>query len=184
MTDANLPEYIQDPESWHMREVYASFGAAVYFAQVLEAQVVNHLVFLRAERHKRGKSFDVDDVFRRLFGQTLGRNVGEIRAVLRDDEWPVADELADALGVRNELIHHYWRRRILKTGTEQGRQEMIDELDAVRARFEDVDQRLTAETMALWDKHGLDVEWLGREYSRLTEVSRGQREPDPDDELF
>lgn len=32
------------PDSWHTREVYATFGLAMYFAQVLEHGIVSLIV--------------------------------------------------------------------------------------------------------------------------------------------
>ena len=43
-----------DPESEHIKEVYARFGLALYYAQVLEHAIVNALVvvdLIPARRH-------------------------------------------------------------------------------------------------------------------------------------
>jgi hypothetical protein len=181
MARDGIPEYVADFEDWQHREVYAAFGAAVYFGQVLEAAVVNHLAFLRAIRRKQGRPFDIDDVFRRLFGQTLGHNLKETRDILTRDGWPIADELAEALETRNELVHHYWRRRIMQTGTEQGRTDMLDELGRMKDQLEVANAALVQATRTLWDEAGIDFQWVEREYTRLTEVSRGEREPEPGD---
>lgn len=181
MAVPDVPEYVVNYEDWHHGEVYAKFGVAVYFAQVLEAGVVNHLAFLRAVRRKQRRPFDIDDVFRRLFGQTLGTNIKEIRDVLKDDDWPMADELAQALVTRNELVHHFWRRRIMKTGTDQGRKEMIEELEGIQSQFESVDASLRKAMRILWDEAGIDFEWIEQEYERLTEDARGERDPEPRD---
>lgn len=164
--------------------MYAKFGVAVYFAQVLEAGVVNHLAFLRALRRKQQRPFDIDDVFQRLFGQTLGSNLKQTRDLLKEDDWPIADELAAALETRNELVHHYWRRRIMKTGTARGRQEMIGELETIQDQLAAADASLVKATRALWDKAGIDFEWVEEEYKRLTEVSRGERAPESRDGGF
>jgi hypothetical protein len=34
-----------DPESWHIREVYAKFGLAMYAGQTLEHEIVNLIVW-------------------------------------------------------------------------------------------------------------------------------------------
>jgi hypothetical protein len=154
-----IDRYPVDQEGWEMREVYAKFGVAVYAAQVLEAEVANNLVTIRAGRQKRGEEFDVDGTYRRLLGGTLGRNLGEIRDLLGKD-WELSNRLADALDRRNEMIHHFWRRRILKMRSSEGRVGLIEELDGLAKLFFEVDQELTELSLARMSSYGLSREWV------------------------
>jgi hypothetical protein len=114
---------------WEQREIYAKFGLAIYFCQCLESQLVNYLAL--AARANAGVPMtleEVDSLFERLFSGTLGRNIRELRSMV-GDEWMAANELAPALELRNELVHHWLRDRALQQGTSHSRLAMIEELD-------------------------------------------------------
>src|SRR5258708_5592428 len=133
-----MSDYVEerlDRAEWEHREIYARFGLDVYFAQVLEAGGVNFLLLTRALRGKRGGDFDVDATFQRLFGNVLGQNIKELRDVFGND-WELAEQLRDALEIRNDLVHHYMRTHIMKFGSGEGRGEMLAELESYRERLE------------------------------------------------
>jgi hypothetical protein len=69
-----------DRAEWEQREVYAKFGLAIYFCQVLEAGLVNYLVLLRrASDGGTATAADVDELYVELFGNTFGRNMNNVR---------------------------------------------------------------------------------------------------------
>lgn len=112
-------------EDWEVREVYAAFGVAVYFAQVVEFAVVNHIAIARTVaggRRLTGSEFDA--LFDELFGATLGRNLKELHALLSDDP-SLSDDLRQALALRNRLVHHWMRERIMDMGTSRKRATMM-----------------------------------------------------------
>jgi hypothetical protein len=65
-----------DRGDWEHREVYAHFGLAIYFCQVVETALVNYLLLLRrATTAREITETEIDDLFVELFGNTLGRNI-------------------------------------------------------------------------------------------------------------
>ncbi len=78
----------EDPESEYIKEVYARFGLANYWAQVLEHGIVNALVIVQlipARRHLARSKEDwaaaVDAFMGRHFEHTIGRLMRDLRSV-------------------------------------------------------------------------------------------------------
>ncbi|MTD47481.1 hypothetical protein GKE82_25085 [Conexibacter sp. W3-3-2] len=174
-----MDRYIVDDHDWETREVYAKFGLAAYLAQTLETAVVNVLLIARADRHRHRRPFDVDDVFSKLFRQPLGTNVGSVRDLIGDD-FEHAEVLLEAVQRRNDLIHHFWRRRILKMGTTTGREELVSELEELIGFFHDVDGRLQGHVRAKLEERGIDEPTLMGMYAEFEAASRGERPVDPE----
>ena len=62
-----------DRGDWEQREVYAHFGVAIYFCQVVESALVNYLLLLRrATTAREITETEIDEMFVELFGNTLG----------------------------------------------------------------------------------------------------------------
>lgn len=97
-----------DRGDWEQREVYAHFGVAIYFCQVVETALVNYLLLLRRGTIAREVTeTEIDDLFVELFGNTLGRNIKNVKRILGEHgDWILADQMTDALKLRNELVHH------------------------------------------------------------------------------
>jgi hypothetical protein len=98
-----------------MREVYARFGLAVYFAQVFEAGAVNIIVLQDILDEQLRSASEVDEHFDRLFKAVLGRHVRTLSERLPSTQLQLC---RDALATRNRLVHHYWYEQIEKTMTE------------------------------------------------------------------
>lgn len=148
-----MPDVL-DPHSDQAREVYARFGLAVYFAQVLEHALVTFLVVSRslglafttvAERD----AFEAD-----LFGSTMGQQLQLALA-----EAPIADadtdRLKTALRTRNFLVHNYFRERVTDMVSESGRNRMLEELDRMRDELKAAVEPLSTVTYALMGRVGL-----------------------------
>src|SRR5258707_9358823 len=104
-----------DDEGEQIKEVYARFGLAVYFAQVLEHGIVNALLIVSlipSRRHLVPSieewAAEVDAFTGRHFEDTMGRLIKSLRSVTT---LGVGLEvlLRDALGKRNWLVHDYFR---------------------------------------------------------------------------
>src|SRR5262245_58959056 len=71
---------------------------------------------------------EIDELFVELFGNTLGRNIKNVKRVLgKHGDWVLADQMTDTLKLRNELVHHWMRTRAMLQGTSENRLAMIDE---------------------------------------------------------
>lgn len=171
-----------DRGDWEQREVYAHFGVAIYFCQVIEAALVNYLLLLRRAKTAEHEiaEIKVDDLFAELFGHTLGRNINAVKRILGENgDWVLADQMADILKLRNELVHHWMRTRAMLQGTSENRLTMIDELESVTIKLQDADRALGERTQAMLAKVGLPDGFIEGEYQRLKDLAeRGEDDPD------
>ena len=172
--------HADSPADWEQRQVYAHFGLAIYFCQTLETALVNYLVLVRALSSEQpfGEA-EVDALFERLFGGTFGRNLSEVRDVIGKD-WVLADEMARALRLRNDLVHHWMRDRALDQGTTAKRKAMVEELVAAQAQLQQADTQLHARTGALGKRVGITQEWIDGEVNRMMEAAGRDQPADPD----
>ena len=167
-------------EDEHVKEVYARFGLAVYFAQVLEHGLVNALVILDLIPHRRQLArspnewgAEVDAFMDRHFRVTMGRMMRSLRAVTTV-EADVEQLLSDALSKRNSLAHDFFRERATEFMTAVGRAQMLREVDECCDLFQSADKRLETIIGPLRKKAGLTDELLEREYQRM----RSERKDD------
>ena len=122
----------------------------------------------------------VDDLFDEFFGNTLGRNINNVKRVLGDQgEWVLADQMAEVLSLRNELIHSWLRTRVLSQGTSENRFAMIEELEKAISVLQDADRVLTERAQTMFAKAGIPEEFVQSELQRLTQLAeRGEEDPD------
>jgi hypothetical protein len=168
-------------EDWEQREIYAHFGLAIYFCQVVETGLVNYLLVLRrATAKEKSTVTEIDEVFTLLFGRTFGRNISSVKRILGEHgSWILADQMGEALALRNELVHHWMRKRSLKQGTSENRNAMIDELQEAVAKLEAADHALGERTQLLMTKAGMPEDFVAIEHQRLMDLA-GRGEIDPD----
>lgn len=168
-------------EEWEQREIYAKFGLAIYFCQVLEAGLVTYLVLLRqATEGGKATTEEINELYVELFGNTLGRNISNVRRLLDERGQCVLDEqMTEALELRNELVHQWMRTRVLRQGTSENRLAMIEELDAARAKLEAADQLLEERTQAMMIKAGMPPNFVRENLERLMELGKdGEEDPE------
>jgi hypothetical protein len=170
-----------DRGDWEQREVYAHFGVAIYFCQVVESALANYLLLLRrATTAREITETEIDDIFVELFGNTLSRNIKNVKRILGEQgDWVLADQMTDTLKLRNELVHHWMRRRAMLQSTSENRLAMIDELESATTKLQHADRALGERTQAMLAKIGLPDGLIEAEYQRLTELAeRGEEDPD------
>jgi hypothetical protein len=147
---------------------------------VVEAGLVTYLALLRrAAQGGPSTVTEVDDLFIEPFGNTLGRNTGNVKRLFAEQgEWVLDDQMADVVVLRNELVHHWMRNRVLRQGNSENRLAMIEELDQAIAVLEDANRVLTERTRAMMAKAGIPEEFLMNELKRLTKLSEDGDEDD------
>jgi hypothetical protein len=145
---ANLlkDEYIQSTEfigdeSEHYRLMYATYGSAVFFAQVLELQVVNMVAVREAYDDKTLYESALDTKFDKYSKQTLGRLKSALfeKYDLPDE---VEDLFEDTKNKRNIITHEYFQNKIHKTHTFEGREKIIEELQGIRDQIREAENTL------------------------------------------
>lgn len=166
-------EEIRDPldrDDWEQREVYANFGLAIYFCQVLEHQLVSYLALTRAGKAGQMSQAEMDRLLDRLVGGTFGQNIGEVRDLL-GGPWILESPMAEALKLRNNLAHGWMRERALQQGTSENRLAMIQELKEAQRTLQEADSVLTERTLKMLEAIGISRAALEEQYERLVERS-------------
>lgn len=143
------------PENWLTREVYAHFGLALYAAQVLEHGIINLVLYTGVHdgSYRTWEQAEAADA------ELVKRTMGKLRRALVDQRPDVAhleELLARAVDLRNFLAHRYFRERSAAFMTEDGRNQMIEELDKAAAFFREVDAELAPLTRQAIEAMGLD----------------------------
>jgi len=150
----------------HIREVYAYFGLAIYFGQVLEHGIVSAMVILRMPRRDKITKWDIDAFMDRQFENTLGKLVKNLQSEIR---LPIELEgmLRQALKTRNWLCHNYFRERAIELASEGGRDQMLAELIEARELLDKADKTLAGLVQPLADRYGLTKEACEAEFLAL-----------------
>lgn len=152
-----------DEDEQH-KEVYAHFGLACYFAQVLEHAIINSLILTQLIPSYHGKIesqnqweeiFDsfMEKKFEKTLGQliiTLGKSVPVPCELER--------ELLYALSKRNWIIHHYFRENAENFFTFNGRVRMINELIEIQRIFQESDSSLNQAMKPYRERYGFTDE--------------------------
>jgi hypothetical protein len=119
-------------------EVYLRAGRGLQLSQLLETELGTALLALDALA-TRSHLNPNPDKYARLRGaiakQTLGKSLAQMREKLKMQE-DVEAVLANALEARNELAHRFFPRHGLKMTEDDGRDEMLMDLERVIATLE------------------------------------------------
>ncbi len=143
------------PENWLTREVYARFGLALYMAQVLEHGIINLATWTGARDGSYQTWDEAEADSAELFKMTIGR-LRQALVSRRPDVAHLEELLARAVRLRNFLAHEYFRERPAAFRTEDGMNQMIEELTRAAAFFKDVDATLERLTRQIIEAMGID----------------------------
>ncbi len=172
--DSQLQEPEEDIEP-DVKTTFAHFGLAYYQSSVLEHEIVNVLAVNRLVRAREDAEQLLSDPFDDKFKDTMGRLIKQLESLTAADP-SLANDLVEALRLRNDLAHRFWRERSEDFCSDEGRAKMIDYLIKARKHFEDIDRRLT-ETIGTESlrRSGLTVENVETWYQeQLRRVKSGE----------
>ena len=142
------------PEHELRREIYARFGLAMYYAQMLEFSIVNQLLALGITDGAYNTYEEAEAVVVRLLGSTLG----ELNQKLVDEKTDLThleDDLRRARRLRNFLAHNYFRERVLAAELPAGRERMLDELAQAASFLQEIGERLNTLTTETYEAQGI-----------------------------
>lgn len=122
-----------------MKELYARFGAAYYWAEcvyrsaclIYVDKAISHLVGITRAR--------VDELFAEANSRTLGQIVVEIAPHLDVKTMQLLDEVVSR---RNFLAHHFWFEKIVEMQSVEGVKKLASELWDDQRLFESADNLL------------------------------------------
>lgn len=164
------------PESEQIREAFARYGRAMFFAQCVEKQVAILLAstfqpdFMASTPDERDAYFDVE------FRKTLGKLI-----LLLGSTVPVPSALEGRLRravlLRNWLAHEYFWDRSLEGMSIGGRAGMIDELGEAADFLRSVDEELTGVLIAWLARQGVPAELIEAEVATLKRAADARDVP-------
>ena len=162
---------VPPPDYDNPKEVWAFFGLAAYSANLIEQSLVNLAAVLRLP----AVGLVPQDMFERTFQELDKKTLGQLLRAAREIA-DIPDDLdgllRDALDKRNSLIHSFFWYHREELLSETGCHEMINELREMIASFVEVDRRLEEVYLPLWEKHGVDEEFIRKELDQAHERAR------------
>lgn len=162
---------IPEPDHDDPKEVYAFYGLAMYTAQLLEYSMLNLSAGLFMTKAPVITRQVFDAAFMDLDRKTLGELLKAARGLMSIPT-DIDVVLVDALEKRNYLVHHFFRTHAEIFPHEQGRRQMLTELQSLTSAFQRADELATPLYTAVWKHFGVDEGWIAREL----EASRSEIE--------
>ncbi|HWQ19990.1 MAG TPA: hypothetical protein VN455_09460 [Methanotrichaceae archaeon] len=147
---------IPEPDDYGPKEVYAFFGLASYYAQILEIGILTMVVAFRCkELHITRGEFDA--LYAEYNKKTLGQLLMRARKSISIPN-DIDTLLGEALLRRNWLIHHYFADRSAQFNTEIGRQQMLSELQSIIRVFGEADHAIEPIYTPVLEEFGVNEE--------------------------
>lgn len=157
----------QGSEDLH-REVYARFGLAYYYSEVLHRGLCNLLTALTF----RGPEDITRPRFEEVMAEVFSLTLGQLRTRLQPHLSPLLlSELDTCLEKRNFLAHHFWFEKCHSMVSESGLLQMIEELKEFKAAFSGLDEKLEPMSLQAYKKLGFTPEMFE---SALAETMSGR----------
>jgi len=176
--DSDSDESLEEYKSDQSRELFAYYGLTMYYAQVLEHEIVNLLVLAHIVEAQENAENILSDPWEDRFRDTLGQLFRKLEPFLADDR-ELVDDLGEAVRVRNRLAHSYWRDHADDSLSLYGRDEMIQGLIETRDIFINLDRRLGPVHTKLFNSLGMTDEKIEDMYyemkARVEERDKGYK---------
>ena len=168
-----------DEDDDQAREMYAGFGLAMYYAQVLERALANAITMAQTTRAEFGTRTDSDGATFSKPGAVVDKLVDRLGPFVADDVDLVAD-LEKALDLRTEFAHHFFWKHVVDADSREGRERMIAESEEAKDRFWSTTERLEPVLRRFLESLGISPETYARKVRSeiadvLPDVKHAQR---------
>lgn len=130
-----------EPSGDQVRDVYASFGLAYFFSEVLHRQLCHIAAMVGLPAKHLVTRPRVEERLVRAYALTLGGVIAELGAHVPAS---LKEELEAAKEARNYLAHHFWFEQIHRVATVEGIGELIAMLDEHGRQYVDVGEKAHA----------------------------------------
>lgn len=130
-----------EPDVELIREVYARFGAAYYFSEVLHRGLSNAYAIAPFEKRDGVTGPRVDERMAHAFSLTLGQLIESITPWLPEQ---LIERLGEVAERRNYLAHRFWFEKAHLMFSDSDLAELVDELENHRAFFDEVSSEVDA----------------------------------------
>ena len=164
MMKTPLPE-IHEAESSDAKEVFAFFGLAAYYSQVLEQELIN-IAGVAQLLHKGPSRELASELYDLLEEKTFGRLLAAVRAHVEIPS-EVDALLAEALKARNYLAHRFFAEHSEHFVVEVGRAMMIEKLRTFAGEFVAADRRLDEVCDPYFRRLGITSEVVAEEMAKM-----------------
>lgn len=137
-----MNEQHMTPGDHHTREMYAPYGLAMYFVQVIEAAMKNALAMAQLESEQFATLDDFDDSWTKNFKVMMGTLSRRFEPFLGWDI-ELGEDLQLALALRNQLAHHFCWDHAPDAMTSDGLNRMITERMMAIQVFQEIEERFS-----------------------------------------
>jgi hypothetical protein len=168
-----MPPDLDDlDEEDQVREVYAWAGLALYMAQVVEHGLVNLLLMARLSDPGLPVEFaSTDEFFTHHFRQVMGRLANAVRMHV-DVPGELDQRLAEALRLRNFVVHGFFRERLELFVSQEGRRLMLAELSMTVHELRRLDAELEELVIKLGIPHGVSRARLAEKVAEMQQKAQ------------
>lgn len=159
-----LEEYKAEDDNGKHRLIYAYFGLAIYFSQVLEQTFSTMLYLNKIFKKKVKTNKEINEIIDAIEnqGKTMGVLINEVK-----QSYPLTEKLAldldTILKKRNHLAHKNFRIEIQKCYSDLGRKEMLEYFGDFIDQAKNIDEEL-------YEYYSKYSEKLGLTEQRVDEV--------------
>jgi protein involved in temperature-dependent protein secretion len=158
--ESNILNASAQPDDDLVREVYANFGLCMYFAQVFETGLIIILTTLEAMAKKAATRQEYEQSFDSLYARHEALTFGNLLRALSSHKFLPVEIMEEARALkaeRDHLAHRFFRDHDLDALTVGGSFAMIQDLEARRVRFMELDQRVSDLVDKVYEKAGIDA---------------------------
>lgn len=169
-----LEEFNDEDENGKSRLIYAYFGLAIYFSQVLEETFSIMLWTDKIFKKKVKTNKEVNEIIDVIENskKTMGVFINEVKQSYSLTENLAAD-LSSVLEKRNYIVHKYFKIEIQKTFTDFGKKEMLKYF----GDFIDEVQRIDSELNSYYSKYTNE---MGLTEQRIEEIMNTMKKEELD----
>ncbi|MFY0690281.1 MAG: hypothetical protein JXQ90_24160 [Cyclobacteriaceae bacterium] len=136
--------FLESDDEEQTKQVYAYFGLAIYFAQVLEQHAINMIVIRKIFKQKLTSQTAINELWDNYEGskKTFGGLVNEINQLyeLSDDHKIKLNQFRDK---RNFIAHDYFKFNVDIFYNEKGKIRMVQDFIGFREEAQEMDSILT-----------------------------------------
>jgi hypothetical protein len=168
MKGFTIDYYLSLNDDERNREMYALFGHCVYNFQLLEHQLMNMiLVYYKSENITLAEN-EYNTLFTNYSDKTMGNLIEKVISLYslggntKDVLWQIHRK-------RNFFVHHYFKNRNTKLFNENGRIEIINEINEVDNLVIDMDKYLTDCTQPFVEKTGISEKYIHEGIEKMKE---------------
>jgi hypothetical protein len=166
-----------DEDDYQSREMYAGYGLAMYYAQVLERALANAIAMAQTASTEFGTRADSDAATFSDSSATVDNLLRRLGAFVADDVELVAD-LERALDLRTEFAHHFFWKHAIDTDSREGRERMIAASVEAKEHFWSMTERLEPVLRRFLESLGISPETYARDVrSAMAEMTRDAQQP-------